>query len=186
MTYIKLIRYKIMPKLAKDYSKSVIYKLVSNNLAITDKYIGSTTNFTIRKALHKYGCNKVNSKLYNYPVYKFIREHGGWDTWSMILLEKYPCNDGHELRARERDYYDLLGGELNVAVPAQTMEEYQQINRIKINQHRHKPYNCECGGKYVHINRTRHFNSKKHQLFKIADMINKNEVATGDNPLLNH
>ena len=30
-----------------------------------------------------------------------IRENGDWNNWSMIEIEKYPCNDDNEARARE-------------------------------------------------------------------------------------
>jgi hypothetical protein len=38
-----------MPKTIIDYSKCVMYKIVCNDLEITDIYVGHTTNFTRRK-----------------------------------------------------------------------------------------------------------------------------------------
>jgi hypothetical protein len=38
-----------MPKTTIDYSKTVIYKIVCNDLDVKDIYIGSTTEFTKRK-----------------------------------------------------------------------------------------------------------------------------------------
>ena len=39
-------------------------------------YIGSTNDFTVRKARHKYSCNNPKSKKHNLPVYKYIRANG--------------------------------------------------------------------------------------------------------------
>ena len=49
-----------MPKKIIDYSKTIIYKIVCNDLNITDLYIGHTTNFIKRKATHKSNCNNIN------------------------------------------------------------------------------------------------------------------------------
>jgi len=35
-----------MPKTEIDYSSTIIYKLVCNDLNITDNYVGHTTNFS--------------------------------------------------------------------------------------------------------------------------------------------
>jgi hypothetical protein len=42
-----------MPKKLIDYSKTIIYKIVCNDLNIKDVYVGHTTNFIKSKALHK-------------------------------------------------------------------------------------------------------------------------------------
>ncbi len=39
-----------MPKKIIDFSKTIIYKIVCNDLNITDVYVGRTTNFINRKA----------------------------------------------------------------------------------------------------------------------------------------
>ena len=38
-----------MPKKNIDYSKTIIYKIVCNDLNIIDVYVGQTTNFTKKK-----------------------------------------------------------------------------------------------------------------------------------------
>jgi hypothetical protein len=57
-----------------NYSKGLIYKLCCNDPTVKDVYVGSTTNFSRRKAQHKFSCINENKKGYNFPVYKFIRE----------------------------------------------------------------------------------------------------------------
>jgi len=114
-----------------DYSKSLIYKLVSKDTNIKNVYIGSTTNFRKRKNSHKSSCNNEKDKLYNLYVYKFIRENGGFENWSMILIDYTPCNTKLELAKIEREYiekvyYELL---LNKQLPSRTKEEWGEVNK---------------------------------------------------------
>ena len=112
-----------------DYSNTIIYKIVCNDLLVTDCYVGNTTQFRQRKSHHKRNCSNSNSKKYNIPLYKFIREHGFWENFSMIEIEKYPCTDGNEARSRERFYFDLLNANLNKIKPLITKEELKQMNK---------------------------------------------------------
>ena len=56
-------------------------------------------------------------KEYKFKVYDFIRNNGDWDNWSMIEIEKYPCNDGNEAKARERYWIETLKATLNERTP---------------------------------------------------------------------
>jgi hypothetical protein len=122
-----------MPRLPIDYSKTIIYKIVCNDLNITDVYVGSTTDFIRRKGQHKSVCNSEKSKI-NYKVYQTIRENGGWDNFSMIEIEKYPCIDSNEARARERYYLELLNAKLNIVIPTRTRKEYKEDNKELIKE----------------------------------------------------
>ena len=79
-----------------DYSKCIIYKITCNDTSITECYVGSTCNFTRRKSQHKHKCNNVNTTGYNIPLYKFIRDNGGWDNFTMSPIKKFPCSDKME------------------------------------------------------------------------------------------
>ena len=46
-----------MPRLPINYEKTHFYKIVSNDLSITDCYVGHTTDFKTRKTSHKTQCN---------------------------------------------------------------------------------------------------------------------------------
>jgi len=119
-----------MPKKEIDYSKTVIYKIVCNDLTVTDVYVGSTIRFTKRKCQHKnnsINCNKAASK---FKIYKIIRDNGGWDNWSMIQIEEYPCANGNEARARERYFYEQLNATLNDMRPKLTEEEIENYHTI--------------------------------------------------------
>ena len=85
-----------MPRLAIDFSKNVIYKLVCKDVNIKECYVGHTTDFTNRKYGHKSNCINPNSRDYNYYVYQFINKTGGWNNWSMIMIEEFPCKNVNE------------------------------------------------------------------------------------------
>ena len=76
-----------MPRKIINYLNTVIYKIVCNDLNITDCYVGNTTKFTNRKSGHKYSCITPEDRGYNYNVYQCIRHNGGWDNWSMVEIE---------------------------------------------------------------------------------------------------
>ena len=100
-----------------DYSNTIIYKIVCNDLNIKDVYVGHTTNFTKRKQSHKKRCTDENNDKYHYKVYQTIREYGGWDNWIMVEIEKYPCNDMNEATKQERYWYEQLNAKLNMTCP---------------------------------------------------------------------
>jgi len=123
-----------MPKVAIDYTGTIIYKFVCKDLNIKDVYIGHTTNFTERKYQHKSRCNNINGPKYNFNVYRIIRENGGWDNWEMIEIEQYSCQDQNEAIARERYWYELNHSTLNSTKPNRTPEEYinDNIEHVKL------------------------------------------------------
>ena len=116
-----------MTKQFIDYTKTIIYKIVCNDLNIRDVYVGHTTNFINRKAKHKSDCNNPNSKSYNFKIYNSIRNNGGWLNWSMIEIEKFQdCNDINEASAKERYYYEVLNAKLNSNCPGRNNKEYKK------------------------------------------------------------
>lgn len=124
-----------MPKQPMNYANAVIYKIVCNDLTITDCYVGSTTNFTKRKHQHKCHCKNRNQ-----PIYEFIRANSGWDNWSMILVEEFPTTSKLLVDQRERYWIETLNANLNSYIPARTKLEYYQDNRIEIAEQQ-KQYN---------------------------------------------
>jgi hypothetical protein len=119
-----------MPRLKTDYSRTIIYKLVRNNdFENANVYVGSTTEFIKRKNCHKWNCNNENSKIHNLKVYKTIRENGGWSEWSMIEIEKYPCNDKREAEAREEYWRCEYNARLNSNRAFITEEQITEYNK---------------------------------------------------------
>ena len=134
-----------MPRKAVDYSKTVMYKFVCNDLNVTDVYAGHTTQFVKRKNSHKFSCTNANSPLYDLKIYQIIRANGGWADWSMIEIEKYPCNDGNEARFRERYWFEQLGAKMNTQVPNQSHDDYLQVNKEAISDKAKVAFQCQCG-----------------------------------------
>ena len=160
-----------MPKLSINYQKTVMYKLVCKDLNVIEFYVGSTTDFINRKRQHKECTTNENSKEYNQTKYQFIRDHGGWENWEMIEIEKYPCWDGNESKARERYWIETLHANMNTQTPGRTDKEYVQSNkeRIKGNHQRYRDKNilftCECGSTCRAEAKAKHFRTNKHQEF---------------------
>jgi len=113
-----------MPQKVVDYSKTVVYKIVCHDLNVKDLYVGSTSNFRKRKYHHKSNC-KNEKEIYKIKIYETIREHGGWDNWNMLEVEKFPCKDGNEARTRERYWFEQLEAGLNSRIPITHAKEYR-------------------------------------------------------------
>ena len=178
-----------MPKVSINYQNTIIYKIVCKNLEIKDCYVGNTTDFIRRKQEHKSACNNLNNhKKHDLKIYNFINKNGGWNNFVMLEIEKFPCSDGNEARARERYHLEQLNANLNCVVPARTKKEYRinnveeiklykqqyrELNREQISlynkQYRENnteqikfKYDCDCGGRYTHQNISLHLKTKKH------------------------
>lgn len=132
-----------MPKTPTDYSKTLIYKIINVNPDLKDCYVGHTTNFVKRKNYHKNDCMREGHKNYNYPLYKHIRENGGWENFAMIEIEKFPCSDLYEALARERHHYEILRPNLNGVHPGRDKKEcdkiYSQTHKDDIRE-KHREY----------------------------------------------
>ena len=109
-----------------NYTESMIYKLCCKDTTIEEIYIGSTINFSRRKACHKITCNDISQIGYNEKKYKFIRDNGGWDNWDMILIAKVNCNDRLELRKKEREYMEEYNPSLNINKAQREEEEKKE------------------------------------------------------------
>ena len=148
-----------MPKIPIDYSKTIIYKIVCDDLSVKDCYVGHTTDMSKRKWGHKSVCNNDKNKGHNHKIYKIIRENGGWDNWNMLLVEKFPCKDKYDACKREREVYEELDAKMNMLIPYRTQEEIKQY---------HKQYDQE----YYQTNK-----EYKKQKFKEYNQLNKQKIS---------
>ena len=171
-----------------DFSNSLIYKIVCKDSCITEMYIGSSYDIHDRTSKHKSSCNNTNDDHYNTPVYKFIRKHGGWDNWTIVVLYKYPCNSKQELEEEERRAYDKFICDfvlLNGRKPYQSEEERREYgnqkskewyqnnlekarqsarDRAEANKEKNQtPEKCECGLMISHGNMLTHKKNDKHK-----------------------
>ena len=164
-----------MPKQNIDYSKAIMYKIVCKDLAIKDMYVGSTTDFRARKNNHKVDCHKIGGKNYNFNLYKFIRDNGGWVNWEMILIEKFPCDSKLDCMKKERDIKEKLNANLNSNRAYVTNEEnklrcanyYNKYQKYSENIVQRKlngkiKIKCECGCVVSKSSVCSHKKSNKH------------------------
>ena len=176
------------------FENSVIYKIVhkddQDNQMI---YIGSTTNFRGRKYEHKGNCCNENKKEYNFYVYQYIRENGGWDEWEMIAIETYPCESKRDLEIRERYWIEKFKSKLNKIIPTRNKQEfyeknkeqisemnkeyyeankericemkkeYYEANKEKIREYKSQIVTCECGCEVTKSHLSRHMKNVKHK-----------------------
>ena len=133
-----------MPWCKINYSNTHFYKIVCRDLNICDIYVGHTTDFITRKNCHKRVCNNPNSKNYNLPLYKFIRDNQGWDNFDMILIETQCLNSSLEAIKRERELIEELKPSLNKLIPFRTDEEKKEMkdkwveeNKDRIQEYKH-------------------------------------------------
>jgi len=99
------------------------YKIESKDKNILDCYVGSTSNFPKRILDHKSSCNLVTCNIYNYPVYKFIRENNGFKNFEFIILEEINCKTNEERYLKERKFIELYNANLNQINPIRTLED---------------------------------------------------------------
>lgn len=136
-----------------NYNDTIIYKLCCKNPEIKDIYVGHTCNHLRRKHEHKKACNNSNRKDYNYHVYKFIRDNGGFDNWHMVMIEEYPCESKLQAERKEREYIENLNATLNRQIPTRKQME---------------KFECECGLTTNSSHQARHRRTNKHlELMKL-------------------
>ena len=149
-----------MPLHPIDYSKVVFYKIVSNDLDIRECYVGSSTNFTKRKYQHKMSCTNPRDHNYNYKLYQFIREHGGWENFSIVPLEEVSCSGKLEVLRKEREHFENESATLNMSVPSRTKSEWSSENKERASTTKKEWYqnNLEMTKER---SKTRYFNNKE-------------------------
>jgi hypothetical protein len=131
-------------------SKSgIVYKLCCVDTDIERIYIGSTKNFARRKCNHKSNCNNEKSKEYNYNVYQFIRENGGFYNWQMIQLEVVNYETKRDLEAHERRWIEQLKPKLNKQIPMRTKQEWIDDN-VEMIKEKKKQYYQDNADKFKH------------------------------------
>jgi hypothetical protein len=182
-----------MPRLPINYANTIIYKIVCNDLSVTDCYVGHTTDFVRRKQSHKYRCAIEKDKKHNLKIYKAIRDNKGWENWCIVEIEKFPCEDSLKACARERYYYEQLHSTLNTNFPQRSRKkfyldnkekisedgkEYREekkvyisqrnksnrvLNKEQIKERRTKLFVCECGREINHGHKLRHLRTQIHK-----------------------
>ena len=131
-----------MPKHNIDYSNTHFYRIVCRDLTVTECYVGHTTDFRVRKNAHKSQCSNATGKWFNLPVYKFIRENGGWSNWDMVLIAVHTCENKLVATMKERHYIELFHASLNAVIPSRGKEERNLLRKDEIAQYQKEYYNA--------------------------------------------
>ena len=149
-----------MPKTNIDYSNTIIYKITCVDSAITDTYVGHTTNFVQRKHAHKQSCTNTRSANYKCKLYETIRNNGGWDNWKMEIINFFNCETHYDARKKEQEYFVLLNANLNSLEPFPP----KKPSHIKESKPMKIKYHCDiCNVDFNSLDKINiHDQSKKH------------------------
>jgi len=100
-----------MPKVRINYAEMIFYKICCSSTNITKVFIGHTTNVNQRKHILK---KQTQSETYCSDMIEFIKNSGGWENWSLQILEKYECKTHIDIVLREIHHTDALNQKINL------------------------------------------------------------------------
>lgn len=129
----------------------IIYKICCRDPNIKELYVGSTSSYARRIQSHKTAVTNPSNAAHNFPVYKVIRENGGWDNWEHSIIEEIENTNKTDVRIREEQITKELGATLNTWKAYRTPEEAKKYfskgsEWYKVNKERAKnryKNNCE-------------------------------------------
>ena len=164
-----------MPRTSINYQNTTIYKIVCNDLNIKDIYVGHTTDFTRRMSQHKSSCKIITNNSHNLKIYQSIRINGGWNNWSMLEIEKYPCNDSNEASSRERYWYEILNANLNTHNPNRSIKEWFELHKDERKDYSKNLY--EQNKTDINIKHRQYYNDNKEKIIIQTKEYYKNNKA---------
>ena len=92
--------------------KYYIYKIIDNNNK-DEFYIGSTKNLSSRISHHKKNVKNKVGKRYWCKIYQYIRANGGWDNFTVDIIEAGTCDDPKFCKQKEQFYITKYSPTLN-------------------------------------------------------------------------
>ena len=122
-------------------------------------YIGLTKSFRSRKYQHKSNTNKKNNKLYNK-----IRENGGWDNWSMNIIDEGNDLTFLQARIKEEELRIKYNGNLNSNKAYTTEEDNKEKAKeyYENNKEKRREY-LENNKEYYKEKRKEYYKEKKRE-----------------------
>tara|TARA_R110000772_G_scaffold783_2_gene2689 strand:+ start:110 stop:568 length:459 start_codon:yes stop_codon:yes gene_type:complete len=147
-----------------------IYKFVCRDKSVKEFYIGSTKNLQRRILNHKTSCHNINSKEYNYKVYQFIRDNGGWENWQIVVIRKLPNTNKPARCYIEQFYKNLYKPTLNnynamgydIERIKETEKNYRIENKDTIKETRSVKAKCPHCDLEMHKNSIKRHIKRKH------------------------
>jgi len=149
----------------QDFSNSIIYHIrhMESKEVI---YVGSTTNFFIRKAKHKYLWNKEGNH-FTFPIYCHIRNNGGFDCFEVIPIQSLKLENKTQLLIAEQveiDKHQTLVNRNKAHITIEELKEYHkqyhEEHKVELNEKK-KLYN-----KQYHEEHKVELNEKKKQYYQ--------------------
>ena len=140
----------------KNYQNGTIYCI--KNCITSDIYVGSSTQ-PLSKRMEKHRASINCEKRGRGLLYQKMREHGV-ENFFITLIEKYPCNDIEELRAKEGEWIEKIGT-LNMKVAGRTPEQYRK-DTVEHKKEYDKDYRERTTEKRKEQAHQRYENNKEH------------------------
>jgi hypothetical protein len=113
-------------------------------------YIGSTNSIDNRYRQHENNCINPESEKHNLPIYKFIRENGGWENIKFEVLERITYTGFLTLEKQkeiEQKFYEKFKPKLSKveAYVGLSKYEYDKQRKQKLKEKRQVKVPCpEC------------------------------------------
>lgn len=111
--------------------KYIIYKIRCLNPAVPECYVGSSKSFNQRKYSHRLSCECEASPAHNYPIYRKIREAGGFGNWEFQILEEVETENRVNALIREQFHKEQQQATLNIKNPKQSATYFRDYDRIR-------------------------------------------------------
>lgn len=122
----------------QDFTTAVIYHIrrIDTKMVI---YVGSTTDFKQRQRSHKNVCYNSNNKMkYNYPIYCYIRENGGFDCFEVIPVSFLKLENKVELLIEEQKEIDKFDELFNKYHSFPTTQHKKDLKTVHDSQYRER------------------------------------------------
>ena len=159
--------------------KYIIYKIQIKDFI----YIGSTQNFTIRKAAHKRSCIYESQTNHNCLVYRTIRDNGGWDCCTMVPIKEIEVETKTQARIAEEAVRIEYNAQMNMIRAYQTEEELKeyclQWNRQYNQTEERKEYMKQYNKQYQQLDSYKNYKreyEKQRYLAKKAKLADSPEI----------
>lgn len=92
---------------------ATIYRIICKDESVHDCYVGHTSKpIATRLYHHRKTCENSQYRYHNKKLYRFIRTHGGFDRFTVQILEQGTMTK-LQARGREQHYIDLYNPGLN-------------------------------------------------------------------------
>jgi hypothetical protein len=175
--FIQLLIFSFLSKEMNESKNSegrkvFVYTIRSYDETITDFYVGRCTNYSTRHEYHKQ--NSMNEEKTE-KLYRFIREHGGWFSFRMQVIEERMCATNKEAQDFENEVFDRLKPTLNSIRPKKDKAEekkfdveysraYRMEKKEEINARRKEIITCDiCNVSFQRRNKAQHEKSEDHK-----------------------